>query len=558
MDVLRTGVTRRELIRRSARFGLALPVMSALLAACGGSDSTETGDSGSASQDSGTTTQTTTTEGEGSGGSDSSEGSGGGGKDELVVGWMFDILSLDPAQMRDTLDTELGYKIYSSLACIRTGAVDELVGDLATSWEISSDGTVYTFELEPSAKWHRDYGPVTAADVKYSFMRHKDESVQSLYATEAEPIKDVQVVDDHTVEVIMEKPYPGFLLEFAAYRPGFIVNEKAIEDGGDRYNEQPIGSGPFMLEHWSPQEKVELVRNDDYYGEAGPFRKVTYMVIPQEATLEIALEKGEIDIAYFFNPETQARLTEHPMLKTASITGPRTYYLQLNLESPPLDDVRVRQALWWAIDKDALVEGVMLGQGEATDTLLNPHVFARLDERPYSYDPEKAKELLAEAGYPDGFETTLLIYDTELIPDLATAIQDMWRKIGVQAELVQREWAQHVEVRRSGNFDIGLQPQLRLGPDQYVTPLMHSSSAPYPNAARYSNPETDALIDEARVTVDDAKREALYHEIQTILHRDVPVIPLVHPVFVLAFQPNIQGAVPGLITLNVTEMSVSD
>src|SRR5690606_33602464 len=99
------------------------------------------------------------------------------------------------------------------------------------------------------------------------------------------------------------------------------------------------------------------------------------------------------------------RVTTNPNLKSESITGPRTYYLQLNLERQPLDDVRVRQALWWAIDKDALVEGVLLGQGEATDTLLNPHVFGRLAERPYTYDPDRARQLLTEAGYPDGFKT---------------------------------------------------------------------------------------------------------------------------------------------------------
>ena len=476
--------------------------------------------------------------------------------DELRVRWWQDIVSLDPPQLRDSLATEVAYKIYSNLVRVKPGTFDEIVPDLAESWEVSPDGLVYTFHLRDDAQWHRDYGEVTAEDVRYSLLRHKDEEVGSNYQPEAEPIEDVEVVDDHTVRIVLNKPYPGLLLEFLAYRPGFIVNERAITELGDQYTEQPIGSGPFVFESWSPNERVELVRNDEYYGETGPFERVTYVIIPEDTVFEVALDRGDVDIGYFLDAEVQSRAIDNPNFETVVIPAPRTFYLNLNTEKAPFDDVRVRQALWYALDKDLIVDAVLEGQGEATDTVLNPYVFGRLDERPYTYDPEKAQELLAEAGYPDGFEATLLIYPPYGIPDMAAAMQDMWRDIGVDVEIIQREWAQHVELRRSGNFDIGLQPMLRLGPDQYITPLIHSASSPYPNASRYSNPEMDMLVEQAREEVDDEQRRELYHEIQRRAHEEVPVIPLLNPVFVLAFQPYIDNAKPGLLTINVTELEV--
>lgn len=480
----------------------------------------------------------------------------GGNGDTLTIGWWEEFVSLDPAQLRDSLATEMAYKIYSNLVRLKSGTTNELVPDLAEEWEVSEDGLEYTFHLRQGAQWHGDYGEVTAADVRFSFMRHKDEAVGSSFVAEAALIQDVEVVDDYTAVVRMSEPYPGFLVEFATYRPGFIVHEQAIVDAGDRYNEQPIGSGPFAFESWSQGQSVSLVRNERFYGETGPFSRIEYVIIPEESTMEIALENGEVDIAYILDPEVQSRVAENQNLQVSSTIAPRTFYLQLNGEKEPFDDIRVRQAIWHAIDRELLVEAVMLGFGEVTDTLLNPHVFGRLDERVYNYDPDRAKELLAEAGYEDGFEASFLIYPPYGLPDVAAAVQQMLSEVGILITIDQREWAQHVEVRRAGNYDIALQPLLRLGPDQYVTPSLHSANIPYPNASRYSNPEMDALIDKARATVDDAEREQLYFDIQRLVHEEAPVIPMYFPVFLLVSQPHIQGAVSSILTVNVTELTV--
>jgi peptide/nickel transport system substrate-binding protein len=554
-DTLETATLKRLSRRRFAKSlvatGLAVPTLAGLLTACADDDDVADDTAEPAAPDDDDADDTVATPDD-----DADDDTvvddtvADEQRDHLQVGWLGDIVDLDPAQMRTTLDTELGYKIYSSLVVLETGTADVLVPDLAESWEVSDDATEFSFTLVEGAQWQKGYGDVTAHDVEWSFMRHHDEAVGSQYLAEAEPMDAVEVDDDYTLRVLMNQPYPGFLFEFCAYRPGFIVHQEAMDERGDRYDEDPVGSGKYYVERWSPDDRMEIVRFDDYYGEEPFFRTITYSIIPQETTQEIALERGEVEIGYFFTPDVQNRIIAHENLEADVITGPRTWYLQMNLEREPWDDVRVRQALWYAIDKDALVNDVLSGQGTPTDTLLNPFVFGRLDERVYDYDPDRAMELLDEAGFPDGFEFEFLNYEGDLNDDLAVALQAMWQMVGLRGDIRIFEWAQQVEMRREGNFDVALQPQLRLGPDQYFSPLVHSSNIPYPNASRYSNPEADQLIEEARREADDARREELYHELQRLVHETVPVVPLFHPVFVLGHQPYITNVRAGNITLN--------
>lgn len=475
--------------------------------------------------------------------------------DTLRIRWYEDMDNLDPVRLQDSLGNELAYHIYDSLVRLKSGTFDELVPDLAESWEISDDGLVYTFHLRSGVSWQHGYGEVTAEDVRFSLMRHKDPAVGSIYETAAAPIEDVEVVDDHTVRVVMSQPYPGFLLEFAAYRPGFIVNQQAIDDLGDRYMDQPVGSGAYQLESWSPLDRVVLVRNPDYAGPAPAFDRLEYVIIPDDNVFEIALQQGEVDIGYLFDPQVQQRAMASASYETLSMPAARTIYIATNVESPGLDDVRVRQALWYALDRQLFVDAILLGQGNVTDTVLNTSVFGYLPDRAYDYDPDRARELMAEAGYADGLDLRFLIQSNYQIPAMAQAAQDMWRDIGVNVDIVQREFAQIVEIRRSGDFDLVMGALARTGPDQYVSPFYDSAAIPYPNSSRYSNPDVDALIYEARVTVDDAARKELYYQVQRLVQEDAPVIPVLNPVFVLAYQPALQGVELNLLTVNAEEIT---
>jgi peptide/nickel transport system substrate-binding protein len=558
-------MSRRRFLQWAGLTGASVAGLGTLLAACGSDSSTSTGAATNVSSSGGSQSQSTGTTGPGSASTTtaspaSTAGTSGasGTKSVLKIGWGEDFLSLDPSQMRETMATELGYKIYSSLVLVKSGSPGEFVGDLATKWDISPDGMEFTFNLQPNAKWHKDYGDVTAEDVKYSFMRHKDEAVASHFEAEAGPIKDVEVVDPHTAKVVMSQAYPAFFTEFAAYRPGFIVNKKAIDEFGKDYSSKPIGSGPFVFTNWSPKEKVQLTRFADFYGNAGVFETVEYNIISEEATREIALEHGDIDICYLTDPSTQSKAESDKDLNIAKAPGPRTYYIQLNNEKKPFDDVRVRQALWFAIDRNAITKGVLKGQADPAYSLLNSYCFGQVTTEFNPYDPDKAKSLLEEAGVKPGVQTSMLIEgDDSIASDMGAAIQAMWKEIGVEAKLELVEWASHVEKRKAGNFDLGLQPQLRLGSDQYFGELVASSSIPYPNCSRFKDDEMDNLIETARVTPDDEQRKKMYEDLQKLTADKVPVIPIIHPSFMVASQGTIHGAVVGLVTINVTELTVS-
>jgi peptide/nickel transport system substrate-binding protein len=545
---LSQSLSRRSFLYRSAAVGFSVPAIAGLLAACGDEDAD---DDGAATEPDTDTDDAAEDDDEVSAAPDDDDR-------ELVVSWWMDITDLDPAVFTDSLATDVARQIYSYLVRVASGTFDEIEPDLAENWELTDDGLVYTFHLREGAQFHRDYGEVTAEEVQHALLRHKDPEVGSRYRTEAMMMDDIAIVDDYTIEIHMVDPYPALLSEHLGYVPGAITSPQALEDGGDRYSEQAVGSGPFYLEAWEPRESVRLIRFDEWYGRQSPFSSMRYDIIPEESTAEVALERGEIHMTYILEAETQDRILNHPVIGSESFVAPRTFFITCNFDVEPLSDKRVRQALHWAIDKDLLVEAVLLRHGQPTDTVLNPHVFGHLDERVYSYDPDRARVLLEEAGYGDGFQSSLLIYPPYGIPDFAAAIQDMWREIGVEVEIVQREWAQLVDAVTAGNFEMSLSPMLRQGPDQYLTPLFHSQNIPYPNSSRYVNEELDALIDEARITVDDDEREALYHDIQRILHDELPRIPLFNPLFVLAFQPWISGAVPGLLSFNTTELSIEE
>lgn len=564
-------LSRRSFLRRAAILGLAVPAAGSLLAACGGDDDDQNGEqiSGptSAEQEAeDTATQATAddesdqeaTQEDDPGSEPTATGDTGPVADggTLIVGWDQDILDMDPANMGDALATEVSTKIYSRLVRWETQDFSSFVGDLAESWEVSDDGLEWTFALRENAQWHKGYGEVNAEDVRFSYLRHLDEEVGSRFVAEASPIQDVVADDTYTVRVVLNDPYPDFFPQFVAYRPGFIVNQRALEELGDRYSEEPIGSGPFIFDSWSPEDRIELMRNNAFYGGAAPFSEIHYLIIREPATKEIALERGEIDICYFFEPEIQKRMLEHEEINVDTVVGPRTFYIRINVERPPLDDVRVRQALWYGLDKQLLVDTVLEGFATPTDTLFNPHVFAPLEETIYSYDPERARELLAEAGHSDGIKLKLSTYPPYDQAAQATAMQAMWREIGIDVEIEVLEFAILSEQRDQGNFDLDYGPTLRLGADQYAV-LLHSQYIPSANDSRYRNPEVDALIDQARVEPDEEKRRELYYEIQRILQRDAPYIPVMNPHFMLAFRPDIQGARADLLLINAMEMSRS-
>lgn len=465
------------------------------------------------------------------------------------------LLSLDPAHIANATDHAIAYVIYNGLVRHKPGTA-ELEGDLAKSWSVSKDGLQYTFELKRGIKWHKGFGELTARDVVYSFTRITDRKTGSRYRADLAPVKAVEAVDDHTARIIMSEPYPAFLDAVLAYRPGFIVNQKAIESLGDKYLSGPIGTGPYVFESWVPAERVELRRNPDYFGPSSAIERVTFRIIRDDTVAEIALLSGQIDGAYIQEPEIQARVVRNRSLSVLQRPMPRTIFLEINTNRTPLSDIRVRQAMAHAIDKQALLKHVFLGMGKVAYSPLNPMMFGYLDEPGLTYDIEKAKRLLAAAGFPEGIPQTLSYATTSIRgnPELAEAIQHMWLQVGIRTKIEVQERGLVEERRRRNDFDIMNSAFLRTEPSQFLLPNLHSMSLPYPNISGYR--AIDRLIDQARFEVDSNKRRAHYYLVQRRVMRDIPILPLLYPIQVLGLKRTVQGAAIGLLNYPVWQMSI--
>ena len=308
----------------------------------------------------------------------------------------------------------------------------ELEGDLAKSWSMSKDRLVYTFKLRDNIKWHKGFGKVTAHDVKFSFDRIIDPNTRSVYWGEVgTTVKEVKVVDDLTVEVHLKDPDATFLHRCARPKPVAIVCQKAVEKYGRDFARNPIGSGPFVFESMS-REEVVLTANKEYYEGPPKIEKVIFKTIPDTDTRVMSLIKGESNFMIFLPPD-------QPVVDRVKASGCKVkmidygvwIMLLINPRVEPLGDLRVRRAIAHAIDKDEMINHVFLaGTADRLESLVPKGYFGHTEEglRRYNYDPQKAKELLAEAGYPNGFEVTLDTFRTHLFLPLPQLFRTSWAK----------------------------------------------------------------------------------------------------------------------------------
>lgn len=464
----------------------------------------------------------------------------------LTVGSQNDANLLDPSNL-GPVETDVAYKVYSSLVRIVPGTLDEFVGDLAEDWTVSEDGLVYTFNLREGVQWHDGYGEVTAQDVVYSFERLQSEELASELMVEAQRIDEITAIDDHTVEITLVSPWPDFFLQFLSYRGGFIVNQEAMEEFGETYSANAVGSGPYTLETWSPREEIVLQKNPDFYGDEPYFDTIRYAIIIEETVMEVALERGEIDIFYATDPVVGLSLLDNPDLKTERFVAERMFTMYFNTEREPFDDPQIRQAFWYALDKQELVEVGFSGLARPSESLLGEHIPGLIETTPYSYDPELARQMLEEAGYD--FDMVLEFPMDERSVLVSPIMQAQWARIGIQTDTPMVERLQHVEVMRDGDFHVGVRTVSRATADQVFSWYLDASNIPYPAASRYTTPELQGLLDELRVSPNPTRARELTLEIQELVHREAPVIPLAQVEWVLAMSPDIEGAHPGVFRI---------
>ncbi|MGQ0569143.1 MAG: ABC transporter substrate-binding protein [Armatimonadota bacterium] len=474
----------------------------------------------------------------------------------VVISTDRDITNVDPAAISTPADYTVAYLVSSSLVRVKPGT-RVLEPDLAQRWEVSNDGLVYTFHLRRGVKWQNDLGEVTAEDVIAHFQRVASKESGSLFFVDLEPISKMEAPDRYTVRLTMRQPYPAFMTAVIAYRPGLIVPKRAILSNPASLKTNPVGSGPYVFASWRQGAEVVLRANPDYYAGAPAVGEVVMKIVREDETALLALQRGEIDARYVQVPEVQRQVQSVKELRVLTSPMPRTYYIALNTTRAPFNDVRVRRALWYGLNRKSIVERVFNSKGTVADTVVPPVVEGHLSRRVYSYDPSKAKQLLKEAGFQEGADRTLSIMTTGLrdLSDIAAVAQDNWKALGVNVRVEIVDTPVLLQRARTGNFDMMNWAQLRTEPEQFLVSFFHSNNINSTNYSRYD--KIDSILDGFRTAIDRRERLRLIGEAQRQLQQDAPHIPVLNPTLMLVHTPRLQGPKLGLLIFNVWEWSAS-
>jgi len=455
-----------------------------------------------------------------------------------------DIRSLDPTTGSSTPDRQLISNIFSGLVRYADGST-EVEPDLATRWEISDDGRTYTFHLRDDVVWHGGYGAFTAHDVKFTLDRLRDPATGSRWRSTVEVIESIDVVDDHTVRMTLVAPTAPFLTVVLASMAGYVMNRQAIEDAGDAVAFNPIGTGPFRFVSYEPRQRVVLEAFPDFYRGAPEVQQVVWNVVPDESVQALALQRGDLNYMIVRDVEVVAALRASPGVVLTETPALAYYGYILNTRRAPFDDVRVRQAIAHALDKELYVDTLLGGQGRVTHTVIPAGMFGHTDDVPvHAYDPARARALLAEAGYPNGF-TMNAVYtaaDTFIAP-MAAVLQQWLGDVGIRVELVGLDTGATNARRDAGDYDILVGGPARADPDEILTERFHSESMA-PNGRNNSfYAAVDDLIEAQRAAVDPTERARILAEIQRRIAADATELPLFVPIYVTAHADYISGDV---------------
>lgn len=462
----------------------------------------------------------------------------------LLWGVYFEPSTLDPHTTTDLAAIWLADNLYDTLVRYRTTIRDgrlvgtaELAPSLAESWDVSSDGLTYTFRLRRGARFH-DGSEVTAEAVRYSLAR-----VLRLNFAPASTLKDylspdgIRVLDRYTVQMRLKKPSPFFLHLLANTATGAIVNPALVEANGGvqdgKVNEwmrrHEAGSGPFTFGEWVPGERYELVAFRDYWGGAPKLDKVVFRVINDFSTQFLLLQRGELDIVYRLPPEMMNRALGNPDLTVARESGVGMHTLYLNNKVKPFDDPRVRQAVMYAIDPDEINLAAAFGFATVARSCL-PSAIEGFNPKlwPYRHDPEKARALLKEAGYPQGFSTELYYNsgNTER-EQTAVALQAQLRKVGINVQIRAIAWPTYVTYFQEGKMPMFILSSVSMPiADVFLRTNYHTESAGRGNYAFFTDPTLDALIDRLSETTNPQSRKGLLDQIQARCAQQMPSPPI--------------------------------
>ncbi|MGQ9598769.1 MAG: ABC transporter substrate-binding protein [Anaerolineae bacterium] len=463
----------------------------------------------------------------------------------IIVGLQAEPTSLDSQQISDYNSHRASYNIFDRLLEFKDESTEVEPG-LAESWEISADGLVYTLHLRKGVKFH-DGTDFNAEAVKFNLERQFDPN-HPYHDTGDFPyaeftwgmVEKVEVVDEWTVNITLKEIFAPFLNHLAMH-PASMDSPEAIKKLGRDFSLQPVGSGPFKFVSWTPGVEVVLEKNPDYWGKLPNIDRVIFRPIIEDQSRLTELEAGGVNFIVNIPPDELARLKQDPRFTVVEQPGMHTWWVAFNHTRDPYKDTRVRQAMNYAVNKQAIVDNILKGTGLLAINPLPPVVWSYTDElQRYDYNPEKAKQLLAEAGYPNGFSCVFWVPESgsgmQQPVAMGTAIQADLKAVGIDCKIETFEWGTYLDkvIVPPEKAEYDLMEMSWIGdngdPDNHLYILLSGEQWPPAgfNMGYYKNEQVDALLREARTTLDRAKRTELYIQAQKLIAEDPPWIMIDH------------------------------
>ena len=488
---------------------------------------------------------------------------------DLVIAMQDDVVSLDPHGSNDTASAQVRMNIYETL--VNQSADMELESGLAEEWD-SVEGDVWNFKLREGTTFHSGE-EFTAEDVKATLERVSDEAVASEAAFLFEMIEEVEIVGDYEVNIHTEYPFAP-LPSHLAHNTGGIISRSLIDEDyqfaldeagldmtADEYYElreseseeyesikedisehlgsvigsEADGTNHLVLENRTPGQETVLMKFEKFQGGERSFEEVTFRVIPESGARLAELETGGAQVVRDVDSANSDRVADGENTELIEQESLRTDYLGFNVEKEPFDDVKVRQAISMAIDRDAILEGVYDSMGQTASHPIAPEVWG-YDESltGQEYDLEQAKELMAESDHPDGFSTELWVRDDQMNVDTALYIQESLAELDIDVEVEQLEWGTFLESTGQGNQEMFLMgwTTVTADADNGLYALYHSDNfGSTGNRSFYANEELDEALVNGRTEADETAREDAYSKAQEIIIEEAPTASIVHSNF---------------------------
>jgi peptide/nickel transport system substrate-binding protein len=494
--------------------------------------------------------------------------------DTLVQAWAIDdIITMDPGEAFEISAGEITGNTYDMLVRLDINDTTKVVGGVAESWTVSDDGMTYTFKLKPGLKFASG-NPITAKDVAWSFERavklNKSPAfiLQQFGLTGDNVAEKAKATDDSTFVFTVDQAYaPSFVLNCLTATVASVVDSELVKQhvaamtpsddykfdndfGNDWLKTNFAGSGPFKLREWRANEAVVLEANENYYGEKPKLARVIYRHVKESATQRLMLEKGDIDVARNLEPGDLAAISQNADLTTTAAPKGTVYYISLNQKNENLAKPEVREAFKWLVDYDAIGSTIIKGIGEIHQAFLPKGVLGAIDDNPYKLDVAKAKELLAKAGLPDGFNVTMDVRSNQPVTGIAESIQQTTGQAGIKIEIIPGDGKQTLTKYRARNHDIYIG---QWGVDYWDPNSNAETFTSNPNNAddspnktlawrnAWDVPELTAKTKAALLERDSAKRAEMYKELQKTVLETSPFVLIFQQTEVAGLRKNLQG-----------------